>query len=230
MPARECFEVGDQFRIKATVLGTVGVTNPINYYVLKLNQTWGIKGNVRPTCSFITLTKIFFLPNCTVFPPLCKSLNTRTSMSGTLVPTATKSEPPSTPQSPTESTAPSIPPPTPMPPSLMEEEPSEADIDKDVLCPICMQIIKDAFMTACGHSFCYMCILTHLRNKSDCPCCSRYLTNNHIFPNLLLNKVFFFFLYRYFLWSFSVLILNCFLIQAWYIRSCICNFKLELYY
>ncbi|KAK8330541.1 hypothetical protein V6Z12_A10G011800 [Gossypium hirsutum] len=44
-------------------------------------------------------------------------------------------------------------------------------------------------MTACGHSFCYMCILTHLRNKSDCPCCSRYLTNNHIFPNLLLNKL-----------------------------------------
>ncbi|KAG4123963.1 hypothetical protein ERO13_D10G010200v2 [Gossypium hirsutum] len=111
-------------------------------------------------------------------------------MGGTLVPTATKSEPPSPPP-PMESTAPSIPPPPPppMPPSLMEEEPSEADIDKDVLCPICMQIIKDAFMTACGHSFCYMCILTHLRNKSDCPCCSRYLTNNHIFPNLLLNKL-----------------------------------------
>ncbi|PPD77958.1 hypothetical protein GOBAR_DD25130 [Gossypium barbadense] len=109
-------------------------------------------------------------------------------MGGTLVPTATISEPPSPPP-PMESTAPSIPPPPPMPPSLMEEEPSEADIDKDVLCPICMQIIKDAFMTACGHSFCYMCILTHLRNKSDCPCCSRYLTNNHIFPNLLLNKL-----------------------------------------
>ncbi|TYJ12878.1 hypothetical protein E1A91_A10G011000v1 [Gossypium mustelinum] len=110
-------------------------------------------------------------------------------MGGTLVPTATKSEPPSPPPPPMESAAPSIPPPPPMPPPLMEEEPFEADIDKDALCPICMQIIKDAFMTACGHSFCYMCILTHLRNKSDCPCCSRYLTNNHIFPNLLLNKL-----------------------------------------
>ncbi|WZZ49714.1 hypothetical protein YC2023_049821 [Brassica napus] len=43
------------------------------------------------------------------------------------------------------------------------------DLDKDLLCPICMQVIKDAFLTACGHSFCYMCIITHLKNKSDCP-------------------------------------------------------------
>lgn len=63
------------------------------------------------------------------------------------------------------------------------------DLDKDLLCPICMQIIKDAFLTACGHSFCYMCIITHLRNKSDCPCCSQHLTNNQLYPNFLLDKV-----------------------------------------
>lgn len=68
-----------------------------------------------------------------------------------------------------------------------EEE--EEEVDKDILCPICMQIIKDAFLTACGHSFCYMCIVTHLQNKSDCPCCSHYLTTNHLYPNFLLNKV-----------------------------------------
>lgn len=70
------------------------------------------------------------------------------------------------------------------------------DLDKDFLCPICMQIIKDAFLTACGHSFCYMCIITHLRNKSDCPCCSQHLTNNQLYPNFLLDKVsiFYFFL------------------------------------
>ncbi|XP_022758994.1 E3 ubiquitin-protein ligase COP1-like [Durio zibethinus] len=64
-----------------------------------------------------------------------------------------------------------------------------AEMDKDLLCPICMQIIKDAFLTACGHSFCYMCIITHLRNKSDCPCCSQFLTNNQLFPNFLLDKL-----------------------------------------
>ncbi|CAI9279921.1 unnamed protein product [Lactuca saligna] len=64
-----------------------------------------------------------------------------------------------------------------------------ASLDKDVLCPICMQIIKDAFLTSCGHNFCYMCIATHLQNKSDCPCCAQYLTASQIFPNFLLNKL-----------------------------------------
>ncbi|KAF8049993.1 hypothetical protein N665_2070s0001 [Sinapis alba] len=63
------------------------------------------------------------------------------------------------------------------------------DLDKDLLCPICMQVIKDAFLTACGHSFCYMCIITHLRNKNDCPCCSQHLTNNQLYPNFLLDKL-----------------------------------------
>ncbi|KAL0305972.1 UNVERIFIED_CONTAM: E3 ubiquitin-protein ligase COP1 [Sesamum radiatum] len=70
-----------------------------------------------------------------------------------------------------------------------EELEKEQKVDKDMLCPICMQIIKDAFLTACGHSFCYMCIATHLQNKSDCPCCSRFLTANHLYPNFLLNKL-----------------------------------------
>lgn len=62
-------------------------------------------------------------------------------------------------------------------------------LDKDLLCPICMQIMKDAFLTACGHSFCYMCIATHLNHKNNCPCCSHHLTSTKFFPNFLLNKV-----------------------------------------
>ncbi|KAG0480029.1 hypothetical protein HPP92_010633 [Vanilla planifolia] len=65
----------------------------------------------------------------------------------------------------------------------------ELELDKDLLCPICMGMIKDAFLTACGHSFCYMCIVTHLQNKSDCPSCSQYLTKNLLYPNFLLNKL-----------------------------------------
>ncbi|KAF2284863.1 hypothetical protein GH714_031400 [Hevea brasiliensis] len=34
-----------------------------------------------------------------------------------------------------------------------------------------------------------MCIITHLRNKSDCPCCGHYLTSNQLFPNFLLDKL-----------------------------------------
>lgn len=66
---------------------------------------------------------------------------------------------------------------------------TEVEVDRDTLCPICKQLMTDAFMTACGHSFCYTCIFTHLRNKSDCPCCGCQLTCKHIFPNLLLNKL-----------------------------------------
>ncbi|KAG8385777.1 hypothetical protein BUALT_Bualt03G0080500 [Buddleja alternifolia] len=85
---------------------------------------------------------------------------------------------------------PALPPramPPPPPPSDVSDK--DQDVDKDILCPICMQIIKDAFLTACGHSFCYMCIVTHLQNKSDCPCCSHFLTANHLYPNFLLNKL-----------------------------------------
>ncbi|KAL4562992.1 hypothetical protein LXL04_027023 [Taraxacum kok-saghyz] len=72
---------------------------------------------------------------------------------------------------------------------LKEEDQELAETDKDMLCPICMQIIKDAFLTSCGHSFCYLCIVTHLQNKNDCPSCASYLTTNQIFPNFLLNKL-----------------------------------------
>ncbi|KAL0300864.1 UNVERIFIED_CONTAM: E3 ubiquitin-protein ligase COP1 [Sesamum radiatum] len=94
-----------------------------------------------------------------------------TSIAGALVPTV-KSEP-------ADSSAEA-------PPEKVQDV---EEVDKDILCPICMQIIKDAFLTVCGHSFCYMCIVTHLQNKSDCPCCSHFLTANHIYPNFLLNKV-----------------------------------------
>ncbi|KAI4305733.1 hypothetical protein L6164_029081 [Bauhinia variegata] len=69
------------------------------------------------------------------------------------------------------------------------EEVGMSEPDKDFLCPICMQILKEAFLTACGHSFCYMCIITHLGNKNDCPCCGRFLSNNQLFPNFLLDKL-----------------------------------------
>ncbi|KAH6775933.1 Transducin/WD40 repeat-like superfamily protein [Perilla frutescens var. hirtella] len=81
------------------------------------------------------------------------------------------------------------PPPLPSTSTAPEKERAEEEVDKDILCPICMQIIKDAFLTVCGHSFCYMCIVTHLQNKSDCPCCSHFLTTTHLYPNFLLNKL-----------------------------------------
>ncbi|KAG9292436.1 hypothetical protein G9A89_015306 [Geosiphon pyriformis] len=61
--------------------------------------------------------------------------------------------------------------------------------NEDFLCPICLQIIKEAFMGKCGHSFCYVCIVEHLDRKKDCPTCGAYLMRDQIFPNFLLNRL-----------------------------------------
>ncbi|XP_024377012.1 E3 ubiquitin-protein ligase COP1 [Physcomitrium patens] len=66
---------------------------------------------------------------------------------------------------------------------------ASAGVDKDFLCPICFQTMEDAFVTNCGHSFCYTCITTHLNNRSNCPSCARYLTSEHLIPNFLLSKL-----------------------------------------
>ncbi|KAK9702494.1 hypothetical protein K7432_011203 [Basidiobolus ranarum] len=60
--------------------------------------------------------------------------------------------------------------------------------DNDFLCPICLQVIKEAFMTRCGHSFCYLCIVEHLEHKQDCPTCKHSLNRDQIYPNFLLNR------------------------------------------
>lgn len=59
----------------------------------------------------------------------------------------------------------------------------------DVTCPICVETISDPFVTSCGHTFCYQCITTQLKHRRSCPSCSSFLTEDHIYPNFLLNKV-----------------------------------------
>ncbi|KAG0631240.1 hypothetical protein M758_1G237800 [Ceratodon purpureus] len=66
---------------------------------------------------------------------------------------------------------------------------ARADLDRDFLCPICLETMEDAFLTRCGHSFCYSCIMTHLSNRNNCPSCAQYLTMDLIVPNFLLTKL-----------------------------------------
>ncbi|KAJ1936474.1 hypothetical protein GGF37_005594, partial [Kickxella alabastrina] len=56
-------------------------------------------------------------------------------------------------------------------------------------CPICLGTICEAFMTACGHSFCYRCISRHLLERHTCPTCQQPLESDQIFPNFTLNKL-----------------------------------------
>ncbi|KAJ1942223.1 hypothetical protein FBU59_003261, partial [Linderina macrospora] len=57
------------------------------------------------------------------------------------------------------------------------------------MCPICLQTIQEAFMTACGHSFCYRCISRHLGERRMCPTCLQPLERDQIFPNFTLNQI-----------------------------------------
>eukprot|EP00299_Pterocystis_sp_00344_P015980 c7994_g1_i2.p1 GENE.c7994_g1_i2~~c7994_g1_i2.p1 ORF type:complete len:581 (+),score=140.67 c7994_g1_i2:57-1799(+) len=59
----------------------------------------------------------------------------------------------------------------------------------ELVCPMCLGVIKEAFMTSCGHSFCYACISTHIDRTPTCPTCSTSITRAQLFPNFALNKV-----------------------------------------
>ncbi|XP_014668463.1 PREDICTED: E3 ubiquitin-protein ligase RFWD2-like isoform X2 [Priapulus caudatus] len=60
----------------------------------------------------------------------------------------------------------------------------------DFLCPICFEIIEEAHMTKCGHSFCYQCIIKALDINNRCPKCNFVVDkSDQIFPNVLLNEL-----------------------------------------
>lgn len=64
------------------------------------------------------------------------------------------------------------------------------DKTNDFLCPICFDIIEEAHITRCGHTFCYQCISKALENTHRCPKCSFALAGvEHTFPNFLLNEL-----------------------------------------
>ncbi|XP_015516837.1 E3 ubiquitin-protein ligase COP1-like [Neodiprion pinetum] len=63
------------------------------------------------------------------------------------------------------------------------------DKSSDYLCPICFEVINEAHITRCGHTFCYRCIVRSLEVSSRCPKCTFALGQQDIFPNFLLNEL-----------------------------------------
>ncbi|KAI7869352.1 WD40-repeat-containing domain protein [Spinellus fusiger] len=63
------------------------------------------------------------------------------------------------------------------------------DPNEDFTCPICHDIMKEVFMTICGHSYCHGCIIEHIHRQPDCPLCRTRVTKQNIFPNFQLNKL-----------------------------------------
>ncbi|KAL0613773.1 LOW QUALITY PROTEIN: E3 ubiquitin-protein ligase COP1 [Plecturocebus cupreus] len=56
----------------------------------------------------------------------------------------------------------------------------------DFRCPICFDMIEEAYMTKCGHSFCYKYIHHSLDDNNRCTKCNYVVdSTNHLYPNLL---------------------------------------------
>lgn len=64
------------------------------------------------------------------------------------------------------------------------------DKNVDFLCPICFDLIIEAHITRCGHTFCYQCINYSIDSCKRCPKCNSPLTSSdQIFPNYLLGEL-----------------------------------------
>ncbi|KYO24312.1 E3 ubiquitin-protein ligase RFWD2 isoform B [Alligator mississippiensis] len=64
------------------------------------------------------------------------------------------------------------------------------DKSNDFVCPICFDMIEEAYMTKCGHSFCYKCIHQSLEDNNRCPKCNYVVDNiDHLYPNFLVNEL-----------------------------------------
>ncbi|XP_066548754.1 E3 ubiquitin-protein ligase COP1 isoform X2 [Amia ocellicauda] len=67
---------------------------------------------------------------------------------------------------------------------------SYEDKSNDFVCPICFEMIEEAHMTKCGHSFCYKCIRQSLEDGNRCPKCNYIIDNvDQLYPNLLVNEL-----------------------------------------
>ncbi|XP_030750221.1 E3 ubiquitin-protein ligase COP1-like isoform X1 [Sitophilus oryzae] len=61
--------------------------------------------------------------------------------------------------------------------------------NSDFSCPICFNLIDEAHITKCGHTYCFGCITKSLETLKRCPKCNAAITNEDIFPNFLLNDL-----------------------------------------
>ncbi|XP_067894107.1 E3 ubiquitin-protein ligase COP1 isoform X1 [Heterodontus francisci] len=67
---------------------------------------------------------------------------------------------------------------------------SYEDKTSDFVCPICFEMIEEAHMTKCGHSFCYKCIRQSLEVSNRCPKCNYVIDNvDQLYPNFLVNEL-----------------------------------------
>ncbi|XP_070565394.1 LOW QUALITY PROTEIN: breast cancer type 1 susceptibility protein homolog [Ptychodera flava] len=64
-------------------------------------------------------------------------------------------------------------------------------MQKNLECPICLDLLKDPVSTRCDHQFCRFCILEVLNKKSSAPCplCKKPITKRSLTEHCKLNEI-----------------------------------------
>ncbi|XP_039250612.1 E3 ubiquitin-protein ligase COP1-like [Styela clava] len=64
------------------------------------------------------------------------------------------------------------------------------DMNENFVCPICFNLIDEAYMTQCGHTFCYSCLKSSLEQGNKCTKCNTLIKKkDDIYPNFMLNDL-----------------------------------------
>ncbi|CAF3535161.1 unnamed protein product [Rotaria socialis] len=64
-----------------------------------------------------------------------------------------------------------------------------SSIEEEYNCPICFELISEAYVSRCGHSFCSKCLQRTVESHRRCPKCQLSLQPSDIFPNYTLNAI-----------------------------------------
>lgn len=59
---------------------------------------------------------------------------------------------------------------------------------EDLLCPICLNVLKDPNQCKNGHCFCLSCISSALKDSAKCPTCLIPLISDQLSHNLLIKN------------------------------------------
>jgi len=74
--------------------------------------------------------------------------------------------------------------------SLVSKKKEDKDVNVSFVCPICFELLNEPYMTQCGHTFCYSCLMNTIEQAPRCPKCSFSIESSaHIYPNFLLNEL-----------------------------------------
>lgn len=73
----------------------------------------------------------------------------------------------------------------------MAGQPLACQLQEEVTCPICMEILQDPVTIDCGHNFCLQCIsqVGKTSEKIQCPLCKLSVNKNTFRPNKLLASL-----------------------------------------